>query len=283
MILVSIDRIIPLFSIPTSSVKTDLLGLHHGVHNFTFGTLETYFGLTSSPGVVFDKGILFVPRPRAKTWVFVTNPDLDRLRGLQKQGPIYSQQRLELPKASKFSELAYDLAAVFNPASYPNKKKRAQRITYPKSWIESHQITIRSSVDLRDVNILHERWKEWKLAQPETYRMMFPSRRYYSCVEYALNDPDYALFSAYDKDNQLQAVRVLYVEDKQAFDLAQFGAFWAMPSNFSEYFASVTMRLLYDRGITYLNCGASLNSHLSAFKSHWPHYKVESWAYGRMS
>lgn len=275
------DRINTLFSLSAPSLKADLLGLHHGIHNFTFGTLETYFGLSTSPGIVFDKGILFISRPRAKTWVFDSSPDLDRLRVLQRQGPVYSQQRLDLPKAGKFSELAYDLDVVFDPNSYPNKKKRAQRIKYPKSWMGTHQVEIRSMVQLVDVDRLHTRWKEWKLAQPETYRMMFPSRRYYSCVEFALNDPDYVIFAAYSNDDQLQAVRVLYVEGTQAFDLAQFGAFWEMPSNFSEYFASVTMLLLHDRGIKYLNCGASLNSHLSTFKSHWPHFKVESWMYGR--
>ena len=259
---------------------------HRGVHNFSYGTLATYFLPADPSRVTLENGVLAAKKGSYhKAWVFDGHDDLDvnAVSCLQTRGPVYSQSRLPLTKESKFNELVYNLDAVFDPASYRNAKKRAQRITYPSRWMENRGFTIAPTVDEDKALILHEEWREWKLSNPKTFQMMFPSRRYFTCVQIALARPDlYAVFTAIDEDGDLAAVRVLYVEGSYAFDLANFAASWRLASNFSEYFGSMTMAALHARGVKTLNCGASLNKELSMFKKHWPStYKV-SFAYGRV-
>lgn len=262
---------------------------HRGVHNFTYGILETYFKLSnlSDDNIWFNGNVLVLSglpgRAGHKSWVYDI-ADIGLLRGLQTKGPVYSINKIGLPKESKFKELTYDLTTVFAASSYANAKKRAKVLTYPRNWMKNNEISVETNtkLDLAEVVLLHDEWKKYKLSLPATFKMMFPSKRYYNCVEIGLRDPDrYTIFSAYNSEHGLVAVRVLYVDKAFAFDLANFCCSWRLPSNFSEYFNSYTMRLLYDKGVKLLNCGASLNKELSAFKKHWPHSELISYAYGR--
>lgn len=260
---------------------------HHRIHNFCVGSLTTYFGLTSAQASFAD-GTLIIDglkgSARRKCFVFRGKASISALAEIQRQCVIYSIDSLPLPKQNKFKEVAYDLATVFNPTSYPNAKKRAKRLRYPFTRLTAEGITIRrlGVADQGAIKVLHAAWCEWKLAQPTTFQMMFPKRRYMACMEQALEQPiDYWGYGAF-RGNELLAARAIYVEDECAFDLAHFSAAWAAPTDFSEHFAIATMQELYKEGITYLNCGASLNSRLTAFKSHWPHYSVESYAYGKL-
>lgn len=262
---------------------------HSGIHNFSFGTIDAYFYLTQAKVAEWASDrVLHVATAHGqhKTWAFAAAESaLLKLEELQRLGPVYSQLRLPLRGESKFQELAYDLDEVHSPASYPSKKKRYQRLTYPRRWLEQHnfEVQVLSISHIQRIRSLHERWCAWKLEQPQTYRMMFPNRRYYECcLRASLGEGlGYRGFAAVGPGDQVVAARVVYIEENVAFDLAQFCASWELPSNFAEYFASVTMAQLWDDGIKLLNCGASLNKHLSSFKSHWPHTYVSHFAYSR--
>lgn len=276
-----------LFSIRQSITRDVLLGKHQGIHNFSWGCLEAYFRLTSlsEQNIYWDGNILSIsglPGGRVKTWVF-GRTDVSVLKSFQFRGGIYSQQEFDLPKKSQFHEIAYDLTKVFNPTSYPNKKKRYQRLRYPFQWLTSNRFIITNELDLLSSTTLHDRWVEWKLEQPTTYRLMFPRKRYLECIRYAMKYPEwYVYFGCRDRYDNLVAVRVLYVEDNCAFDLANFSSVWNIPSQLSEYFSIYTMRELYQLGITTVNCGASLNKGLSQFKHHWPSFEVKSWMYSQI-
>ncbi len=263
----------------------EVQGKHDGVHNFTFGTLESYFYLNRAKAVEFDGKVLFVVSPyggRAKTWVFDDRGiDFEKLAAYQKRGPVYSKVPIALTGEHRFFELSYNLSLVLARAPYPSKKKFYQRVTYPGVWFSKNNIEVIQGVTgglLPLIEELHTSWVSWKLANKFTYQMMFPRRRYYECVLLSRRFPQrYQSFIAM-RDGKPLAVRVLYREKDLAFDLAQFGCFWDQPS-VSEYFASVTMQTLFKENVTNLNCGASLNKHLSAFKTHWPHNDVTSYAY----
>lgn len=262
---------------------------HHGIHNFTVGTLTTYFRLETVEAL-FNKGALILDGlpGSARRKVFIYNEDQlsdDYLLSLQKTSTIYSIHPLNLTKGSKFKETAYSLAAVFNPESYPNARKRSKRLLQPfqrivKAGIDLRALTLR---DLPQIKALHTLWCDWKLSQPKTYQMMFPKQRYLSCAEIAISRPDeYFALGAFDA-NGLHAVHIYYIEGGSAFDLANFAASWRMYSNFSEDFYIASLAALQDQGLTYINAGASLNKYLSAFKSHWPNFTVDSWMYSRIS
>jgi len=263
---------------------------HRGVHNFCIGTLSTYFGLETAEASFAD-GLLVLTGlkggSRMKVFAFSADVDLVRVAALQKQTVVYSQHALDLPKGSTFKEVAYDLAQVCDPASYANARKRHKRLTYPFTRLEAEAVEVRllAAADRGEAAALHADWCAWKLAQPTTFQMMFPRRRYMQCVETAIASPaDYRCYGAF-KNGKLVAVRALYLEGASAFDLAFFSATFddRLYSDFVEHFAMFTMADLYRGGALHLNCGASLNRALSSFKSHWPHYEVLSYSYSKVA
>jgi hypothetical protein len=279
-----------LTSLFSSSIEDDVRSAKHmGIHNFSYGTLETYFRITNARTAVdFEDNILVLRKlpgtVSTKTWVFGEGPfDMDKLEALQREGPVYSQYEIDLEKGSQFRELAYNLNEVFDPASYPNSKKRNQRIKYPFAFFHRGHWELREGASLSDIKALHDSWRDKKLKDPKVFQIMFPNKRYLQCAEFALKRPDlYKMLAAYSAEGKLVAVRVLYIDGTSAFDLANFAANWDLPSNFTEYFGTVTMGNLRDSGIELVNCGASLNKHLSQFKSHWPSTYVVSYIYSRI-
>ncbi len=263
---------------------------HHGCHNFSWGSFAAYFEIERAKHAEWiDDYVLHLtsPQGRRKTWLFAIGeliPDFRRtIPELQRLGPVYSLYEAALPGKGIFKEVVYDLIQVFDPASYPEKKKRYQRLTYPQRWMErsGYTIHVMTIADLPEVAALHEAWVERKLSQPGVYQIMFPRRRYYRCCELAAAQP--ALFAGFVVRNPLEEVvacRVLYREGAWAFDLAQFASD-QVPSNATEYFATATMRLLYEDGVRWINTGASLNSALSQYKSHWPHQVRTHWTYSQ--
>ena len=262
------------------------------VHNFSIGTLTSYFGLEQAVCTFFSNAVLEIDglpgAARKKVYVFDDlqgDPGLLAfIKGLQAQSVIYSLKPLPLPKGGTFHELAYNLDAVFDKASYPNAKKRAQRLQQPFKQLARDGVVIRSArqSDLPGINELHKDWVNFKMAQPATFKMMFPKRRYMNCIRIALERPkDYVVIVASYAD-RIVGARALFLRSGRAFDLACFSATWDMYSNFSEHFAIAAMRALHQTGIHTLNCGASLHKQLSAYKTHWPHYSVESFAYSKL-
>ena len=256
---------------------------HRGIHNFTAGTLTTYFRLETCASS-FKNGVLILDglpgTNRRKIFAFGPNkPD----SALQATGVIYSIDRLSFAKESRFAELTYDLARVFNPAQYENAKKRSQRLRQPFKRLRDYSITLRAltSADMPEITRLHEEWCIHKLSLPETFQMMFPRKRYLNCAALAVVRPEeYVALGAFS-DETLLAVHVYFVDKQSAFDLACFTD--SPYSNFSEDFYIASLNHLRERKITFVNCGATLHKRLSAFKQHWPSEYVYSWAYGRLA
>ena len=88
---------------------------HKGIHNFSVGTLDTYFNLTAPKEIEWlDECVLHIvsPQGRYKTWVFDVGelmPEITMLKELQKAGPIYSQFEIAFPGGHKFKETVYNL------------------------------------------------------------------------------------------------------------------------------------------------------------------------------
>lgn len=256
---------------------------HAGIHNFTIGTLTTYFRLEETASS-FDNDILILDglrgRNQRKVFVYGENaPD----KALQTTSVLYSIHRLPFPKESRFAELTYTLSRVFDPTEYTNAKKRNQRLKQPFNRLRSYDITLRAltKADMPEIARLHTEWCVRKLALPDTFKMMFPKKRYLNCASIAIARPrEYVALGAFS-DQTLLAVHIYFVERCSAFDLACFAD--EPYSNFSEDFYIASLAHLRDKGIDYVNCGASLHAKLTTFKRHWPSAYVYSWAYGRIT
>lgn len=274
---------------PTSSESRIVQAGHYGIHNFSVGALETYFYLSEAKEVHWlEDSILHVksPQGRYKTWIYnwAKPVDISLIKDYQRLGPVYSQQRLGLPGETKFIETAYDIPTVINPESYSSKTRHKLMLTTLPGWFERQKYKI---VPLEDshkdqLRKLHDEWVEFKMNQPDTYKIMFPARRYERCYQFALKDKNkYLGLVALDENDQASAVNVYYVEGKNAFGLAQFAALWRLHSQFNKNFTTMSFFELNRLGFIYVNDGASLDKNLSAFKHHWPYIQVESWAYSK--
>jgi len=262
-----------------------------GVHNFSLGCLDAYFHLNDAikkqEYCLFDDSIIHL-RKAKKVYVFdYVDENIPLLQILQKTNNIYSLKHIEqLEKHSRFKELAYKLEDVFNPLSYPNKKKRHARIKYPFNWIKNLGIIVKTDLDLGEVSDFHQQWVDHKLADPKVFRMMFPTARYLNCFKKTLvknvEDPvDYRTYGFYDRNRRLILVRVVSVQGDHAYDLANFGNTWDGPSQLTNYADVWVLKDLFDQGIKIFNCGAMLNKRLAMFKSHFPSFEVISHGYGK--
>lgn len=264
---------------------------HRGIHNFCLGTLVNYFYLHSprtKTEFLEDGKVLVLShlpgRNPEKAFVFDCTASVELLHELQKLMVVYSIDQVALKKESQFVELVYDLQDVFDERNYKNRRKRHQRLKYPFVWYENHNFRIDEiqKSDVLKVKELHEQWCNFKLSQPDTFKMMFPKSRYFQCVVTGLNSKDYIVYGVFN-DSKLVAVRVLYIDNNQAFDLAFFGRTWDQPSQLMEYSSTIMMGdLHFGRKIQTLNCGAQLNRKLHNFKSHWPHKELVSYMYSRI-
>jgi len=265
----------------------DVLSLDsQGVHNFSLGCLDSYFGLVDEiqqETALFDPSGILVLRKAKKVYVFSSVANKQQLQELQKEYIIYSISKLDLEKGSKFIEVVYDLDQVFDPTSYPNKKKRFNRIIYPFKQIEKLDIHCSSSFDLAAVADLHDKWVEYKLSLPSTYQIMFPRKRYIRCAEKCLvgsSIPNikYRGFF-FSMAGKLLSVRIVAIQDDWAFDLANFTGTWFGPSQVSNYLDIYALKQLMDAGVKKFNCGAALNKQLEAFKTHYPSSEAISFKY----
>lgn len=266
-----------------------------GVHNFSLPVLNTYFNLDEIRNmyglIVFEGNILLLPSVQGRFKSFCFNPENDKIQRklidyLIKLGPIYSlYPEVFLSGAHSFIEIGYDLEKVLNPNSYPNKKKRYQRLIYPFKQLERYKVKTRSfmssEVDSNVVKLLHDEWVEHKLADPNTFKIMFPTNRYIRCYDYAIQHVGYFVY-CFCMAKQLIAVRVVGIQKDIAYDLANFGKYWELPSNMMEWLDIYVLRDLYQRGMKKFNCGAQLNKNLSLFKTHYPSYEVKSYMYSQI-
>jgi hypothetical protein len=290
----------------SDDLKLTIQGLDcRGVHNFSFGVLDSYFKindqLLKDQAQLLNGRILVLSNIRnPKAFVFKRDDsDLEALKLLQERVTIYSIDQLSLQKESKFTEIVYDLEKVFDKASYPNAKKRHQHLTYPFSWAKKLGVEVVSIdfVEMDEIKSLHDEWVKFKMDQPGVYRMMFPTGRYLRVCSNALKrkDKEEVGFFVADDDpvpisyigygflinHSLGAVRVLSQQGEYAFDLAFFGRTWELPSNSMEHFETISLSMMNDLGIKFVNCGAQLDKNLRAFKSHLPSFEKISFMYGK--
>ena len=277
-----------LLSFPSLSDYSKIVLLdNQNCHGLALSVLETYFHLREDFGnhtvCLINDRILHL-RKRRRVFVYsFEKGDLDILRALQAQAMIYSTSKIEgLDNASSFSEIVYDLNEVFNRDSYPNKKKRYNKLTYPFVWLQKNSVKIKRP-SLSEVKSLHESWVKFKLNQPSTYRIMFPTARYLNCFEVAVrnNFLGYCVYGFY-LDEKLMSVRVLGTHEKSAYDLANFTNTWETPSQVSNYFDIWALRDLYNSGYRTFNCGALLNKGLKTFKCHYPYSELKIYSYSRL-
>jgi len=269
---------------------------NRGVHNFSLGCLDAYFYLgqylEDGRAFLYKDRILILPARTGgyKVFAYKTDPeDLPVLRELQKVAIIYSIDPIPgLPKGSSFHEVAYDIAEIFNPANYKTSKKRVAALKYPFNWLAARNMTIEPITrdNAAECVALHEKWVEHKLADPRTFQMMFPRRRYQLCFEKVnglASNPLGVSYKGYAVrlTGKLSAVRVLHIKGDKGYGLAFFANTWDSPSHFVHFLNTYLMRDLLDSGIRYLNCGASLNKNLQSFKEDYPHRGVESFMYSR--
>jgi hypothetical protein len=271
------------------------------VHNFSLGCLCGYFRLIEAveKGKVFFNGrVLHLNMYGAKTYVFLYQScDQVLLKQFQKKGPVYSLSSIPLTKETTFKELVYDLDNIFNPDSYPNAKKRYQKIRYPFTWLKKQEaeIELLSSANFEEVEALYTVWVRWKLQDKKTYKIMFPDKRYINCCKKALEIKprissmlsqkpllivNYPSFVLRIKE-KIEAVRVVSFQGTTAYDLAFFGNTWSAPSQMMNYFDVYVLKKLHEQGIKLFNCGAGLNKHLTQFKSHYPSHAIISYKYSK--
>lgn len=284
------------------------LGAMHPVpiHNFSLGCLDAYFYLTEDlqsgqTRVMGSKDQILVMSRRKKVYVLQTSgitrtdlykvdggaaADLEMLQKLQSNCVIYAPSPISLPREGKFSEVTYTVSKILDPASYPDKKKRYNRLTYPLKWMRDNQVRVLTEpINEKEVEALHDQWVEHKLADPTTYQIMFPRKRYIRCVERLLQHPtdiNYRGFFFYLGD-KLCSVRIISIENEWGYDLANFSRFWDTPSQFSNYCdAYVLIEELKKLGVQRFNCGAALNKNLKLFKSHYPFDLAVSYMYSKV-
>jgi len=259
------------------------------VHNFSIGTLSCYFRLLSLPddNVLWEDCVLFLSglpgAARRKTFVYKSECAPNLLRKWRTEGVVYSINNIGAG-AGKFSETVYDLDAVFSRNSYPSSNKYYRRITSPLNWMAArYDVRPIYISDRQAVSRLHSKWVAYKIAQPDTFKMMFPKARYLRCLDIALARPhEYTTFGAFTHTGELQAVRVVSIEAAIVYDLAFFANTWDAPSNLVEHFAVFGMKRLHELGCRTLNTGSGLNKKLSAYKEHWPFSHLISYAYPKL-
>ncbi len=267
-----------------------------GIHNFSYGVLDSYFRL--SEGISKNKVELVTPRvlylkycpggysPK-KVFVYsFDKQDLSIIEELRKQAPIYSIERLPMKGDREFDEVVYDLEKVFSPESYLNSKKRYQRLVYPFTWFQKQKSfearplsNCKSSLYLG----LHKKWFDKKTEEGE-FTHQLPSKRYIRCFEKVISNELGYIGWEYSFEGEIVAIRVLYIQREEAYDLAFFGSYWDCPSQFFNYLEVYGMKILRESfGIRILNCGstASLKG-LKMFKGHYPNNELRSYYYPRV-
>lgn len=235
------------------------------VHNFCYGTVKSYYNYQSY--VEGENCVLIVAkhgRTKKKLFIFNEEYHIDEQYDI-----IYSSFNVKDSTARK--EICHNLSDIFNPECYPNSKKRQKILTYPFNWAERNGLEIRQLVpqDLEAIEKLHSQWVEKKLADEKTFQIMFPKKRYITCIIDGFYTPNYLLYGAYYQD-QLIGCRSLYVYNQHSFDLAFFVN--SPISQITNYVDIIIMKDLLKKGILYLNRGIELNKGLKNYKMHYPHF-----------
>jgi len=290
-----------IYQLRKEAVSIDVLPTldNRGVHNFSIGCLDAYFYLgdyvKADRAFLFRGRVLVTPSKTGGWKAFVyeyVQEDLRVLQMIQGMGIVYSLSPIPgLPKQSKFKEMAYDLDEVFDPASYPNTKKRKNKIRHPLTYIKNTGFVIESvsPENLGDCRQLHDKWVDWKLADERTFQIMFPRHRYYRCAEKAAKGLTDELPGvryegrAFRLDGDVVGVNIMSVERNRGYGLAMFGNTW--DPKFNRLMGATDLwyfKKFLDDGVRYYNAGTTVNADHKSYKARYPHKIVESYAYGRV-
>lgn len=275
---------------------------NRGIHNFSLGCLCSYFLLNENNNSgkmnIIDDGVLFLQSPKPKTFVFFNGDrNIQKISELQKKGPVYSINRINLQGESEFHEVVYDLDLVFDDRSYKNtdKRKKALRAPFKKlsDWgVEAELIT---KENIQDIEALHSDWCEYKLSLPKTFQIMFSTTRYIRCCRLSAGaiststgffksifQPKY-IGILYRFNGSPSSAFVSSIEGDTAYSLAGFSRSWDLPSQFTHHTNIHFMKFLYEeKGVKKVNDGASLNKDLRIYKTHYPSGIAKSYRYSRM-
>lgn len=260
-------------------------------HDYSFPTIYTYKDypklLTKNALKIEADGISINPSPKRRVFYFFQLPTLQRIQELTEAGfRCSSPSKLEgVAGSTKRIEPVYDLAKVFDPESYPNAKKRHQRIKYPFSFFEREGITVTqlSNEEVEQFAVpLHDKWVDIKTSDLKVHQHSFSTGRYRRCTRLAGDFPDiFRRYGVWSRNAELLAVRVVGIGGKRAFDLAFYSDLELMPSQLSEYANVVIMKKLFDEGIETLNAGLSAEARLSVYKHHYPCDNLISYQYAK--
>lgn len=262
-------------------------GIHnHSIHiRLCYDYLEKF--VKERKVFLFKDEILFIFTMKNKNKAYilkeqVSEQGINMLKDFNSEGIIYSPFKLSDFTCSPFVEAFYDLCVLHSPASYPNSKKRYQRLVYPLKQITKEQIGVTHTFDdVAEIERVHAEWVEKKLNDEKTFRMMFPSKRYIHCVEVARRFPDLFRCYFFTKNEKLIAIRIIGADGSTGYDMANFGLYWHLSSNIMESLNFYVLHDLYVNKFLYFNCGAVLNSTLKCFKNHYPSKSVTSYMISR--
>lgn len=237
------------------------------IHDFSLGALLCYHELEKKleKGLakIDDNGIMLVGK---KKTTFMPAPDYQFFIENFPQG-VYSLETVNLiPRLSKkkAEEIIYDLD-LLRRDQYANTKKYYQAVTRPLKIVEKFKIEFRDIEDYKPYEDLCKEWVEYKLSQPTTFRMSFPTGRYRRCL-YLDKIPTYK--KGIWINGKLYGFIIFSLEGEVAFELAFVSLYFKTKiiSGLNQYLFSYCLLELKKMGYKYVNSGYTLNKNLQIFK-----------------
>ena len=250
------------------------------IHDFSLGALFAYHKLEqlieNEKCFLFKNMILIEGKDKIEIIDYDTQKDayLDDFFDFELLKPcrtlLHSSKLLpHIKHKAKTEEVVYDLVTS-QERQGRDHKSFYHAVNRPKSIIQRKDLGIEIEELTPDSETwieLHKEWVNYKLAQPGTFRIAFPTARYKRCLNLDLI-PTYkkAIFIK----GQPYGFIVFSLEGKNAFELA-FVSLYFKPefkiiSGLNQYLFSYFLQELQKLGIEKVNSGFVLNKKLAVFK-----------------
>jgi len=115
---------------------------------------------------------------------------------------------------------------------------------------------------------LHNEWVKYKLSQPKTHRISFPTARYRrTLISYPIKTFSKAILI----DGRLYGFIIFSVEGQIAFELSFCTLYWKKEfwkvNGLNQYIFSYCLIQLKKQGVKFINSGYALNKNLKTFKT----------------
>ena len=234
------------------------------MHNFSVGTLETYYNLGQSgfTYVETEYGFQILGGPkRLRTFVLGDHPDLELPDVV---GPIYGTHKSKFLD-SKQVEIVNRLDKFDGIV-----RKRKDILVSPRNWARNYNVEFRAATpdDIPALELIHKKWMTAKMDDTKTMRNMFPTRRYINCARVGVRDP-----SNYVVRMSNECFQVAYVSGCHAYGLAGIGLWrgWLAQASDLDLFD-----VLAGRGVTHYNSGIGMGKSLKRTKTKYP-YDLVTW------